>query len=173
MAKAGRPCTCCSSPRVGALNSALHDPARPTIAAIAKRFGLSPSSVERHAASHIGRGTVGQAMAEATSAPGTVPSLPGLDPMSPGYGDELARRTHALLEATEKKGSYREAIAALRLALEAHETQLKRIAAMPPDYAPERDVVLTALRGRVYGALRGFPDALEAVRAAFGETDAA
>ena len=166
----GRNCESCDSPRRGELDAVLRSQARPPIRDLAERFGLKKSGLDRHARAHVARAK-GVHTADAPAglpperAPGELDTLP--DPTDSSYGAELAKRAHRLIEVTEKSGTYRDATSALRLALESHEKQLKRIASLPPAYAPERDAVLAALRAKVIGALRDCPACLEACRKAF------
>ena len=69
---------------------------------------------------------------------------------------------NALLDEAASAGSFKDAAAALRVGLEAHQKLVAAYAARQPEFDVERDVVLTAVRDRLGEALAAFPEARDA-----------
>ena len=152
--KGGRPCRVCSHPRRAEIETALRNGAK--VATLVEVYGVGEGNIRRHAKNHAKAGAVPAQ---------TNQVLPDAEPSK--LAKLLSLRTLKVLRDGEASGNPRVQLAALRVARENLETVAKLRATEPADYAPERDELLAALRDRLAATLRGYPEALEAVRADF------
>lgn len=150
--KRGRPCRVCQHPRRAEIDEALRNRAK--IATLVSLYGIGEGNLRRHAKNHLQAAAAPAPAAEASSEPSTVARL-------------LQLRTMKVLRDAEASGEPRVQLAALRAARENLEQAVRLRAQEPPPYDPARDELLSALRDRLAGTLRDFPDALAAVRADF------
>lgn len=148
----GRPCRVCQHPRRAEIDQALRD--RASIATLVSLHGIGEGNLRRHAKDHLQAVAAPPPAPEASSEPSTVARL-------------ITLRTMKVLRDAEASGEPRVQLAALRAARENLEQAVRLRAQEPPPYDPARDELLSALRDRLAGTLRDFPDALAAVRADF------
>ena len=153
-----RPCGICEHPRRGELEADLGDPAGPSREAIAAKYGVSRRALGRHEehARPVAPTSAPYAAAAVNGEPEAVVRL-------------LLLKSMKILDGAERSGSSRVALSAVSRTHELVAQVLKARASAPPDYSPERDEVLGALRCRILKALQPHPAALEDVRRAFAD----
>lgn len=151
MKKRGRPCRVCNHPRVGEIDEALRNGAK--VLTLVDVYGIGEGNLRRHLKNHL-QAVAAAPVALPTSEPAVVSKL-------------LQLRTLKVLRDAEASGDPRVVLAALRAGRENLEQAVRLRAQEPPPYDPARDELLAALRDRLALTLRGFPEALGAVRADF------
>lgn len=155
-----RPCSVCVDVRRPAIDAELRRNDRPSFAELADLFRpLDWQALRRHAERHV---TPAEEAPDA--APAAPPSTPG--PKSTNdllaLGARIERMVNALLDEAASAGSFKDAAAALRVGLDAHQKLVAAYAARQPEFDPLRDATLTAVRDRLAEALGPFPEAREA-----------
>ena len=151
-------CGICQRPDRSAIDGALSEPGRPGLRELGAQLGVDWQMLRRHD-KHRGGPVEERALPTA----------------GPEAGEELVRArsnveaAESLVREAQATGSTRDVALALRLKLEADAALMQARGVQAPDWQPERDAVLNALRTRIVKALKGHPDALAAVRVAFGE----
>ena len=151
--KRGRPCRVCQHPRLREIDEALRNGAK--VLTLVSLHGIGEGNLRRHAKNHLLAAVPApEAEAAGTSEPSTVARL-------------LQLRTMKVLRDAEASGDPRVVLAALRVSREHLEQAVRLRAQEPPPYDPARAELLRTLRDRLASTLRGFPDALAAVRADF------
>ena len=154
-------CGVCLRPDRSAIDAALAEPGRPGLRDLGTQFGVDWQMLRRHDKHRAG-------------APEAAPVSPTGN-SGPEAGEELVRArsnveaAESLVREAQATGSTRDVALALRLKIEADAALMQARGVQAPDWQPERDAVLNALRTRIVKALKGHPDALAAVRVAFGE----
>lgn len=154
-----RACTVCSSPSRASIDSDLVTK-RGSIRGVARRYGLSPDAVERHAKAHLPRAlAASEKVREEVRAEDLAAKAQRLE--------EDARR---LLARAEKEGDLRCAVAAVKAALDVL-TLLRRVS--EDQRAAARDVLRSPswlrLKSTILVALAPHPAALADVVRAIGD----